>query len=301
MAGYPCRIKPEQLETHLKHRIALALCLALPLVAAAESATPDTVVGKLTKGGKPAGYQLVWHDEFDKDGLPDPAKWDYDTSMNKHGWANEELQYYAKARPENSHIENGKLLITARHEKLEREADFGGQAYSSARLYTRGKFEFTYGFVEVRAKLPCGVGTWPAIWMLGTQGDWPEEGEIDIMEHVGRSKGEVLGSLHTGAYNWPNNTQITAKRILPDVCDVFHNYQLTWDADHMMIGVDNQNYMRFTRPKNANHHQWPYDDPQYLILNLAIGGMLGGPVDDASLPQTMEVDYVRIYQKPGKH
>jgi beta-glucanase (GH16 family) len=289
----------------------LATSFALALAAAAahaaadqpaqQSATPDTVIGKLTPGGKPHGYQLVWHDEFDKDGLPDPGKWEYDVAGNKGGWANEELQYYAKARPENSHIEHGKLLITARHEKLSDAADFGGQNYTSARLFTRGKFEFTYGFVEVRAKLPCGLGTWPAIWMLGTQGDWPEEGEIDIMEHVGRSKGEVLGSLHTGAYNWPNKTQITAKRILPDVCDAFHNYQLTWDAHHMMIGVDNKNYMRFTKPKNANHHQWPYDDPQYLILNLAIGGFLGGPVDDKIFPATMEVDYVRVYQKPAKH
>lgn len=290
----------------MKATLALAASFALAAVAhadpvpAQQSATPDTVVGKLTRGGKPAGHKLAWHDEFDKDGLPDPAKWEYDIQGNKTGWANEELQYYAKARPENSRIEHGKLLITARHEKLAGEPDFGGQAYTSARLITRGKFEFTYGFVEVRAKLPCGLGTWPAIWMLGTQGDWPEEGEIDIMEHVGRSKGEVLGSLHTGAYNWPNKTQITAKRILPDACDAFHNYQLTWDAKHMMVGVDNKNYMRFTKPKDANHHQWPYDDPQYLILNLAIGGFLGGPVDDSIFPATMEVDYVRVYQKPAK-
>jgi beta-glucanase (GH16 family) len=165
-------------------------------------------------------------------------------------------------------VANGKLQLTAWNEKLSDAPDFGGQAYTSARLFTRGKSEFTYGFVEVRAKLPCGLGTWPVIWMLGTQGEWPEEGEIDIMEHVGRSKGEVLGSLHTGAYNWPNKTQITAKRILP--------------------------------AKNANHHQWPFDDPQYLILNLAIGGFLGGPVDDNIFPVTMEVDYVRVYQKPVK-
>lgn len=280
----------------------LAACAAHAEPAPAQqSATPDTVIGKLTPGGKPAGYRLVWSDEFSKDGLPDPAKWEYDVGSNKTGWANKESQYYSKARLDNSRVENGKLLITARLEKPSDAPDWGGQAYTSARLFTRGKFEFTYGFVEVRARLPCGLGTWPAIWMLGTGGQWPEEGETDIMEHVGRSKGEVLGSLHTGAYNWPNNTQITAKRILPDVCDVFHNYQLTWDANHMLIGVDNQNYMRFTRPKNANHHQWPYDDPQYLILNLAIGGNLGGPIDDKIFPATMAVDYVRIYQRQPKH
>ena len=266
-----------------------------------EQERPCYAIPYLAIGGKPTGYKLVWSDEFSKDGLPDPAKWDYDVGLNKQGWANEELQYYSKARPENSRVEHGKLMITARHEKRSDAPDWGGQAYSSARLYTHGKFEFTYGFVEVRAKLPCGLGTWPAIWMLGTGGDWPEEGEIDVMEHVGRSKGEVLGSLHTGAYNWPNKTQITAKRIVPDVCDTFHNYQLTWDAGHMMIGIDNQNYMRFAKPKNATHAQWPFDDPQYLILNLAIGGMLGGPVDDKIFPATMEVDYVRVYQRQPKH
>lgn len=282
----------------MKHRIPLAFCLSLPLAALAQqSATPDTVVGQLTKGGKPPGYQLVWHDEFDRPGLPDPARWAYDVGRNKTGWANQELQYYAKARPENARVENGRLLIVARREALARMPDYGGQAYTSARLYTRGTFEFTYGFVEVRAKLPCGRGTWPAIWMLGMNGEWPENGEIDIMEHVGRSKGEILGSLHTGAYNWPNKTQITAKRILPDVCDAFHNYQLTWDGGQILIGVDNRNYVRFAKPKGANHHQWPYDDPEYLILNLAIGGFLGGAVDDSIFPQTMEVDYVRIYQK----
>ena len=248
-------------------------------------------------GGKPAGYKLVWADEFDKPGLPDATKWDYDIGMNKTGWANEELQYYAKARLENTRVAHGKLLITARNEKLTSAADFGGQAYSSGRLYTRGKFEFTYGFVEVRAKLPCGLGTWPAIWMLGTTAGWPEQGEIDIMEHTGMKKGEVLASLHTGAFNWPNNTQITAPTRVESVCDAFHNYQLTWDADHIAIGVDNKNFLQFANPKDGNHHKWPFSDPQYLILNVAIGGMMGGPVDNKILPVTMEVDYVRVYKR----
>jgi beta-glucanase (GH16 family) len=248
-------------------------------------------------GGKPAGYKLVWADEFDKPGLPDPRKWDYDVSMNKSGWANEELQYYAKGRLENTRVADGKLLITARKEKLTGAADFGGQAYTSGRLYTRGKFEFTYGYVEVRAKLPCGPGTWPAIWMLGTGEGWPEQGEIDIMEHSGMKKGEVLASLHTGAFNWPNNTQITAPTRVETVCDTFHNYQLTWDADRILIGVDNRNYLQFANPKDGDHHKWPFSDPQYLILNLAIGGMMGGPVDEKIFPATMEVDYVRVYRR----
>jgi beta-glucanase (GH16 family) len=133
--------------------------------------------------------------------------------------------------------------------------------------------------------------------MLGTTEGWPEQGEIDIMEHTGMKKGEVLGSLHTGAFNWPNHTQISEPTRVESVCDAFHNYQLTWDADHMLIGVDNKNYVQFANPKDGDHHKWPFSDPQYLILNLAIGGMMGGPVDDKIFPATMEVDYVRVYQR----
>jgi beta-glucanase (GH16 family) len=274
--------------------IIASLCAMAAFQCAAAAGTP---AAPMPKGGKPAGYKLVWSDEFSKPGLPDPAKWDYDVGLNKTGWANEELQYYAKGRLENTRVAHGKLLITARNEKLSGADDFGGQAYTSGRLYTKGKFEFTYGFVEVRAKLPCGLGTWPAIWMLGTTEGWPEQGEIDIMEHTGMKKGEVLGSLHTGAFNWPHNTQITAPTRVESVCDAFHKYQLTWDADHMVIGVDNRNYLQFANPKDGDHHKWPFSDPQYLILNLAIGGMMGGPVDDKIFPVTMEVDYVRVYQR----
>ena len=135
----------------------------------------------------PADYSLVWADEFDKDGLPDPKNWVYDTEANRSGWYNNELQYYAVERLENSRISAGNLVITARKEKLESASDYGGQQYSSARLITRGKASWTYGFFDVRAKLPCGAGTWPAIWMLGTAGAWPAAGEIDIMEQVGGS------------------------------------------------------------------------------------------------------------------
>jgi beta-glucanase (GH16 family) len=278
--------------------IIAAICAVASFPSMAADSAPAANAGTpMPAGGKPAGYKLVWADEFSKPGLPDPHKWDYDVGLNKTGWANEELQYYAKGRLENTRVADGKLLITARKEKLTKAADFGGQAYTSGRLYTQGKFEFTYGFVEVRAKLPCGLGTWPAIWMLGKSGDWPEEGEIDIMEHSGMKKGEVLGSVHTGAFNWPNHTQISAPTRVESVCDAFHNYQLTWDADHLVIGVDNKNYVQFTNPKDGDHHKWPFSDPQYLILNLAIGGMMGGPVDDKIFPVTMEVDYVRVYQR----
>ncbi|HEU4850830.1 MAG TPA: glycoside hydrolase family 16 protein [Telluria sp.] len=192
-----------------------ALCV---LSASASGAAPEEA---LPPAAIPPGWKLAWADEFDKPGLPDPSMWDYDTELNKRGWHNEELQYYARARPENSRVADGKLLITARRETLSDAPDFGGQPYTSARLFTRGRYEFTYGYVEVRARLPCGLGTWPAIWMLGSEGKWPERGEIDIMEHVGKKKGEVLASFHTGAFNWPAKTQKTAVTRVESACDAF--------------------------------------------------------------------------------
>lgn len=250
-----------------------------------------------TVGGKPANWTLAWSDEFDVDGLPNPAKWDYDTSRNPPpGWYNHELQYYARDRAENARVEGGRLIITARKESLTSAADYGGQRYTSARLLTRGKASWTYGFMEVRAKLPCGLGTWPAIWMLGTKGAWPDDGEIDIMEHVGKNPGQILGSIHTRANNWTLGTQKTRTTTVSDACTAFHNYQLTWTADKILIGVDDVNYFEYANPKTGDYGQWPFDNPQFLILNIAIGGDLGGAVDDSIFPVQMEVEHVRVYQ-----
>jgi len=245
---------------------------------------------------KPDGWRLVWADEFDVDGLPDPARWDYDTERNRVGWHNRELQYYARARPENSRVQGGKLIITARREALRGQADYGGQAYSSARLLTRGKASWTYGFIEVRARLPCPGGSWPAIWMLGTRGHWPDDGEIDIMEHVGHKPGEILGSVYTGASNWPKGTGKTDRTMVPDACDAFHDYQLHWTKERIVIGVDGRAYAELVNPKDGDYARWPFDSPQYLLLNLAVGGDLGGEVRDGTLPWQFEVDYVRVYQ-----
>jgi beta-glucanase (GH16 family) len=245
-------------------------------------------------------WKLVWSDEFDGTGLPNPNKWGYDTSRNQVGWYNNELQYYARDRLENARVENGKLIITARKERLISTADFGNQAYTSARLVTRGIASWTYGFFEVRAKLPCGAGTWPAIWTLGTKGAWPADGEIDIMEQFGNNKTEVLGTIHTQANNFFNGTLglgLGGKIAAPDSCTNFHNYQLTWSADEIVIGIDDMPYFAYKNPKNGSYLQWPFDNPQYLILNLAIGGDLGGAVPAAFTSQQLEVDYVRIYQR----
>jgi beta-glucanase (GH16 family) len=267
------------------------------------ASTPSLEVPTGETSAQLPGWRLVWADEFDKDGLPDPARWDYDTARNRVGWYNNELQYYARARSENARVEGGRLIITARRERLSGEADYGGQAFSSARLITRGKASWTYGFMEVRAKLPCSLGTWPAIWTLGTGGVWPDDGEIDLMEQRGTSsaaKKEVLGTVHTRAYNYSNGllgVAPGATTSLPDACGAFHNYQLTWTAERITIGLDGRGYFDYARPQNADNARWPFDKPQYLLLNLAMGGDLGGAVPSGFTSDQMEVEYVRVYQR----
>ena len=252
-------------------------------------------------GGIPSGYRLAWSDEFDVAGLPDPGRWSYDVERNSAGWYNNELQYYAHARAENSRVENGLLLVTARREDLSTLGlpDWSGQRYSSARLVTRDKASWTYGFVEVRAKLPCGLGTWPAIWTLPAppQSRWPDDGEIDIMEHVGFDAGVVHGTVHTGAYNHTRSNQRSATTTVGDACNEFHRYQVHWTAARITVGVDDRNYFQYSND-NSGNAEWPFDSPQYLILNIAVGGDWGGQqgVNDAIFPVRMEVDYVRVYQ-----
>jgi len=240
----------------------------------------------------PAGYRLVWYDEFDLPGLPDASRWDHDTWRNAPGWWNNELQYYSAKRLENSQVSGGRLQITARREALPGLADWGGQRYSSARLITRGKAAWTYGFFEVRARMPCGRGTWPAIWMLGAGGVWPDDGEIDIMEHTGSQPSRVLGTVHTPSTGGSGNGSSTT---VPTACTAFHDYQLHWTANEIAIGVDGVVYHRYRNPR-TNRRDWPFDAPQYLLLNIAIGGTLGGPVDDTIFPVTMEIEHVRVWQ-----
>jgi len=247
-------------------------------------------------GGIPVGYRLVWADEFDVDGLPDPARWNYDTERNSLGWYNHELQYFARARPENSRVASGSLLITARKEDLSRAGlgDWGRQRYSSARLITRGKAQWTYGFIEIRAKLPCGRGSWPALWMLSAppQQAWPDDGEIDIMEHVGFEPGVIHATAHTLFYN-ARSASITVS----DACSAFHKYQLTWTAKQLKVGLDDRDYYQYSNDGSGNA-EWPFDSPEYLLFNIAVGGDWGGRmgVDDGIFPIQMDVDYVRVYQ-----
>ena len=247
---------------------------------------------------RPADARLVWSDEFTR---LDPRKWRADTSLNKQGWSNHEKQYYSAGRPQNARIEHGRLVIEARREALRQAPDWGGQPYTSARLTTEGLAAWTYGFVEVRAKIPCGRGTWPAIWMMpDAKAPWPEAGEIDIMEHVGFDPHQVHATLHSALYVHTKGTQRGAQIKVPTACTAFHRYQMNWTPDAITIGVDDRAYMRVRNDRPGGRGAWPFDGPFHLILNVAMGGDWGGQkgIDDAALPQRMEVDYVRVWQRP---
>ena len=258
------------------------------------SATATTPSAPAVALDRPVDYRLVWADEFEIDGLPDPGKWSDDTGLNKQGWHNRELQYYSRTRPENGVVREGKLVITARKESLSSEPDWGGQAYTSARLITRGKAQWTYGFVEARAKMPCGKGSWPAIWMLGVEGLWPASGELDILEHMGHRPDWVFSTVHTTSGSGANGTG--GGRTLNTACSQFHNYQMLWTPTEIRFGVDGVQHAVYVNA-GTGAAQWPFDKPQHLILNLAIGGDLGGPVDDSIFPIQFEIEYVRVYQQ----
>ncbi len=243
----------------------------------------------------PAGYALVWSDEFTEPGVPNSAKWSYDTGRNKAGWHNNELQYYSAERTENAALRNGRLVITARRESLSSAPDWGRQRYTSARLITRGKAEWTYGFFEIRAKVACGKGTWPAIWMLGSQGDWPAGGELDILEYIGHQPGRVFSTVHTAAGSGAKGKGAGTQ--LPDVCTAFHNYQMHWTPQSIRFGINGVAHFEYLNPGTGNAG-WPFDAPQFLILNIAIGGDLGGKVDNSIFPVQMEIDHVRVHQRP---
>ena len=246
--------------------------------------------------------KLVWSDEFSGKSL-DRGKWSFDTSRNKVGWFNGELQYYAADRHENLRLENGKLIIELRKDPqaINKFADWGKQQYSSAKIVTKGKASFTYGFVEVSAKLPCARGTWPAIWMMPeAAGPWPDGGEIDILEQVGSQPNVAHATLHTKLFNHVMHTGRGSETPVPTACSAFHRYQLAWTSQAITIGVDDRAYMRVCNDQPGGRGAWPFETPFYLILNLAMGGDWAAAkgIDDAALPQRMDVDYVRVWQMP---
>lgn len=237
-------------------------------------------------------YQLVFSDEFDYSGLPDKTKWTMETGGD--GWGNKELQYYTNSQ-NNATVSNGTLKIRALYES------YGSNAFTSARL--NSVQNWTYGKMEIKAKIPKGKGTWPAIWMLGanirTGTSWPGCGEIDIMEHVGKDLNRVHGSIHCDAYNHPKGTQKTANLVIPTATTEFHVYSIEWTSEQIDFYIDGQKYLTFKNEHKTNA-EWPFNKPQFMLLNVAVGGGWGGPdIDYAAFPQYtfMEIDYVRVYQK----
>lgn len=226
---------------------------------------------------------LIWSDEFDTPGAPDPAKWGYD--LGAGGWGNNELQYYTN-RADNAVVSNGTLKIIAKAE------NFSGSPYTSARLLSRDKFSFKYGKIEARAKLPAGAGTWPAIWMLGnnigTVG-WPACGEIDIMEHRGNQLNTIFGTLHHPGHSGGNGDGATVA--VPNVTTEFHNYTMEWTASSIKFFVDNVVFYSF-----GNTGSLPFNQNFFVILNVAMGGSFGGAVDPGFSSAAMEIDYIRVYQ-----
>ena len=229
---------------------------------------------------------LLWSDEFDTNGAPSSANWTYDIGVGQAGWGNNEVQYYTD-RPENVIVEDGMLKITAKRE------EFNGQPFTSARIKSEGLQEFTFGRVEVRAKLPTGVGTWPAIWMLGADyrtNAWPAAGEIDIMEHVGREQNTVFSTLH-----FPENfgaNGVSESTTVPTASTEFHVYATEWTETQIRFYVDDELYHIF-----QNDASKPFDKDFFMIFNVAMGGNFGGDVDPGFQQSSMEVDYVRVYQR----
>ena len=233
------------------------------------------------------GYQyntLAWEDDFNIDGAPDAAKWTYDLGTGSGGWGNGESQEYTN-NAENVIVDGGSLKITAK-------ANGGG--YTSARLKSQGLYNFTYGRVEVRAKLPSAQGTWPAIWMLGSNFptvSWPHSGEIDIMEQTGNDKNTVLGTCHWYNTAGSNNASYGETTSITNASSEFHIYTVEWTVDSIKIFLDDVKYFEM-----ANDSALPFNADFFLILNVAMGGTLGGTIDPAFTEDMMEVDYVKVYQ-----
>ncbi len=258
-----------------------------------------------------AQWVIAWQDEFN-DGFNENL-WSVDRWPARV--VNDEDQAYTD-RPENLRVEDGYLVIEA-HKETYDNAD-----YTSARIHSSGKGDVLYGRIEVRAKLPSGQGTWPAIWMLPSKpftyatkcepGDvwqgssecdaWPNSGEIDIMEHVGYQMGHVHGTVHNEAYYWAKWEQRKGRILLEDIDTTFHDYAVEWSPERIDMYVDDVLYFTYINEGNG-WRSWPYDQPFHLILNVAVGGMwgrAGGPIDDSIFPQKMMVDYVRVFTKVNK-
>lgn len=240
-------------------------------------------------------YHLVWADEFDYEGKPDPERWNYDTGEK---WHNNEVQGYTD-HPENAFVKDGRLTIRALKEQ------YGSAGYTSARLTTWERQSWQYGYFEIRAKLPDGAGAWPAFWFMpdssrqGTR--WPLCGEIDMMEHTHVHKGDLVYSLHSLNHNHTrqDTKQYSTSVYREGLFEAFHLYGMEWTPDYVEYFFDGVSVCRYCKSDDEDRTEksWPYDQPFYMILNIAVGGFMGGPIREEDMPYTMEIDYVRVYQK----
>ncbi len=248
---------------------------------------------------------LIWSDEFDGRGLPDPARWGYEKGFVR----NEEAQFYTVGRQQNAEVRDGYLVITARKERINNPRyDTTKQDwihsreyadYTSASVTTEGKFAVRYGRIEARAKVPDGLGTWPAIWLLGTNiplVGWPRCGEIDIMEFLGHDSVKVYGTCHWATKNGKRKSQGRNISVQPPPPADFHIYAIDWTPRRIRFYYDERKYFSFRIPKAGGGSDNPFRQPFFMIINLALGGW-GGKIDDSSLPQKFLIDYVRVYGK----
>ncbi|HWT66000.1 MAG TPA: glycoside hydrolase family 16 protein [Terracidiphilus sp.] len=277
--------------------LSVTLCFVAGAAAAVAKQRPSST-GANMPAAPSQSWKLVWHDEFSgPDGSqPDPSRWTLVTGGS--GFGNAELQTYTD-RPLNAHLEKGNLVITAMKESYT-ASDGIARAYTSARMQTKQHFDAQYGRIEARIKVPAGVGLWPAFWMMGSNVDivgWPECGEIDIMENIGKEPGAVHGTLHgprysgeyalTGGYHLPQGQRFS---------DRFHRFSAEWEPGVIRFYVDGQLFETQNTDSIPYYKRWAFDHPFYLLLNLAVGGHWpGDPTADTVFPATMLVDYVRVY------
>lgn len=234
-------------------------------------------------------WKLVWSDDFSQPGRIDPDKWEFETGGG--GWGNSELEHYTD-RLENVRQEKGHLVIEARRE------NYQGDTFTSGRIHTKANWK--YAKVEVRAKMPGGHGTWPAIWMMPERPTvsptlWPDNGELDIMEHVGRAPDQVMSCFYTKNFNWMNNTGKIRVLPLKTATTEFHTYTFEWNPEEASYAVDGVVYHVFKNPKTS-WEEWPYDQKYHLILNMAMGGF-GGDVDPSIHSRKFLIDSVKVYQR----
>jgi beta-glucanase (GH16 family) len=283
------------LQLQLESFMLRIFCVAILLIS---SVTAQVIFASFARPQRPSRpdnpWQLVWSDEFNgNDGsLPDSTKWAMETG--NWGWGNNELEYYT-SRAVNAQQKSGNLVITALKE------NYGGSAYTSARLKTQGLFEHTYGRVEARIKLPFGQGIWPAFWMLGADigtNPWPACGEIDIMENIGREPSIIHGTIHGPGYS--GGSGIGSASTLPSgrFADDFHVYAVEWAPNEIKFWVDNTLYATRTPADLPAGKTWVFQHNFFILLNVAVGGYWpGNPDGTTTFPQTMLVDYVRVYDK----